>query len=392
MPPNYKRKTNRGQTPKDIMERAANAVAGGQSIRSTAREFGIDRMTLKRYTERQDEDRQLGYTPMALCHKVFTPNMETDLANHVKHLADMFHGLSMNRCDKKAGLDWWLGFKKRQNFAIRSPEATSLGRAVAFNRPVVDEFFNNLKAVMDKYKCSPRDIYNTDETGCTTVQNAGSVVTEKGKKQVGAITSAERGELVTVAYIVNAIGSIVPPLFIFLRVHYKEHSIRGGGGATECIGAATRSDWMNEDTFVEYLNDVVKHTKCSPENKILLILDNNDTHISLRAVDLARSHGMVLLTIPPHTPHCSVYGPFKTAYNRAMDAWLRSDPGKTVTIYEIPTLVNQAQMIALTPLNITAGFRATGIYPYNSDKFTETEREREMGFNVHSTQTRSFRD
>ena len=69
--------------------------------------------------------------------------------------------------DQVAGQDWWLGFKKRQNLTIRSPEATSFGRATAFNRPVVDKFFDNLANVMDKYKFSPSDIYNTDETGYT---------------------------------------------------------------------------------------------------------------------------------------------------------------------------------------------------------------------------------
>ena len=108
-----------------------------------------------------------------------------------------------------------------------------------------------------------------------TVQNP-AVVTEKGKKQVDAITSAERGELVTVVYTVSAIGSVVPPLFIFPRVHYKAHFIREG--PTQCIGTATRSGWMNEETFVEYLNHIIKHTGCSPEKKILLILDNHDTH------------------------------------------------------------------------------------------------------------------
>ncbi|GFS09885.1 tigger transposable element-derived protein 6-like protein [Elysia marginata] len=136
---------------------------------------------------------------------------------------------------------------------------------------------------------------------------------------------------------------------------------------------------MNEEVFVDYLKHIIQHTRCSPENKILLILDSHDTHISLSAVDTASSHGVELLTIPPHTSHRpqpldrSVYGPFKTAYNRAMDGWLRSNPGKTVTIYDIPALVNQAQMTAITPANLTAGSQATGIHPFNRDIFSEID-------------------
>ena len=164
-------------------------------------------------------------------------------------------------------------------------------------RGVVDKFFDNLANVMDKYKFSPSVIYNTDETGCTTVQNPASVVTEKGKKQVGAITSAERGELVTVVYTVSAIGSVVPPLFIFTRVHYKAHFIREG--PTQCIGRTTCSGWMNEETFLEYLNHIIKHTRCSPE-KILLILDNHDTHS--RRIDSSWGGPIELFFVPASAP------------------------------------------------------------------------------------------
>lgn len=221
-----------------------------------------------------------------------------------------------------------------------------------------------------------------------------SVVTSKGKKQVGAISSYERGELVTVVYTVSAIGSVIPPLLIFPRIRYRDFFTHGG--PTECIGQSNRSGWINEEIFCEYLEHVVKHTKCSIDRKILLIMDNHDSHISIKAVDTAKEHGIVLLTIPPHTSHRlqpldrSVYGPFKKAYNRAIDEWLHSNPGKAVNIYNIPALVKQAQMKAFTPENIMAGFKATGICPYNRYIFTEqdfapaipTDREQPSDNNV----------
>ncbi len=48
-------------------------------------------------------------------------------------------------------------------------------------------------------------------------------------------------------------------------------------------------------------------------------------------------------------------------------------PGRTVSIYEITELVKQAFMSAMTPTNITSGFRATGIYPYNRDIFPDED-------------------
>ena len=70
--------------------------------------------------------------------------------------------------------------------------------------------FNNVAQVMDKHKFEPHDIYNVDETGCTTAQNPGNVVAEQGLKQVGSVTSTERGELVTTLYTVSASGLVHP--------------------------------------------------------------------------------------------------------------------------------------------------------------------------------------
>ena len=212
---------------------------GAPSIRAVAKEYAVDRMTLKRYITKRNEnpDAPTGYAAVARQHAVFTPEMEKDLANHVKQLADQFHGLSLLKCrslayefasrnniempanwerDKKAGKDWWLGFKGRHHLAICSPEATSLARASAFNKYVVNKFYDNLTAVMDKYHFEPQDIYNLDESGCTTVQDPGAVITEQEKKQVGAITSRERGELVTVVYTISASGNVLPP-----NVHFS---------------------------------------------------------------------------------------------------------------------------------------------------------------------------
>jgi hypothetical protein len=49
-------------------------------------------------------------------------------------------------------------------------------------------------------------LYNCDETGCTTVQKCPKVVASKHCCQVGQVTSAERGTLVTVCFAVNAKG------------------------------------------------------------------------------------------------------------------------------------------------------------------------------------------
>ncbi|KAH1022188.1 hypothetical protein HUJ04_011620 [Dendroctonus ponderosae] len=57
-----------------------------------------------------------------------------------------------------------------------------------------------------------------DESGLTTVQKKSQkVYAAKGRKQVGALSSAERGQHVTIVCAMNAIGTYVPPALIFPR-------------------------------------------------------------------------------------------------------------------------------------------------------------------------------
>ena len=65
------------------------------------------------------------------------------------------------------------------------------------------EFFDNLHAVMVRHKLGRADIWNRDETEVTNVQKPDEVAARRGFKQIGSITSAERGTLVSVACFCN---------------------------------------------------------------------------------------------------------------------------------------------------------------------------------------------
>lgn len=62
-----------------------------------------------------------------------------------------------------------------------------------------------------------------DETGLITDQGSSKVVATEGQKQIGRITSSERGTLVTLVGAINAIGNSIRPFLIFPREHFKAH-------------------------------------------------------------------------------------------------------------------------------------------------------------------------
>ncbi|CAM1296348.1 Uncharacterised protein r2_g568 [Pycnogonum litorale] len=178
---------------------------------------------------------------------------------------------------------------------------------------------------------------------------------------------------------------------------------------------------MKEETFDDFLKHFVKCSKCSKEKPCLLIFrqslvppinrwprlcqkewnhyviswrnhlsrERNISHCSMCSVCNTQyntnvfcfpssSFSRSFLLFPPHCSHRlqpldrSVFGPFKNI-NSASDSWILNHPGKTMTIYDIPGIVATAYPLAATASNIEAGFRATGIFPFNRDIFPVSE-------------------
>ena len=162
-------------------------------------------------------------------------------------------------------------------------------------------------------------------------------------------------------------------MLVFPRVHFRDSLIKGG--PQSCIGPCNRYGWINENLFWVYMDQLIKHTCCGPKHKILLILDNHESHISFDVIDKVNSVGVVMLTILNHTSHQLqplnklIFGRFKASYFRATNNWKRSNPGKNFTIYEILALVKKAQLAAMTSKNILSGFECTGTWPFHREIF-----------------------
>ena len=122
---------------------------------------------------------------------------------------------------------------------------------------------------------------------------------------------------------------------------------------------------MTADNFPKYLLHFIRYAKFNLQSKCLFILDNQSSHISPGGFNICKENGIVLLALPPHTSHrlqpldVSVFGPFKRNFNQRADAWMVNNPGKTLTIQDLPELIGLAYPRAFTPCNIRTGFLTT---------------------------------
>lgn len=136
---------------------------------------------------------------------------------------------TFNQGNKMAGKVWLCIFWKRHpELSLQKPENTSAARARGFNESAVNDFLNLIEPIIEKYKLPASRIYNLDETDITVVPKSNSkIISLKGKKQVGCLTAAERGELVTAEICVSASGVFMPPLLIFSRVRESSEYLNG---------------------------------------------------------------------------------------------------------------------------------------------------------------------
>lgn len=136
---------------------------------------------------------------------------------------------------------------RNPRISLRVPEATSAARAQAFNKPQIERFFKLLGDTIEIHGFTADRIFNVDESGLSTVQAPQKIFATKGRKQVGAVTSAERGTHTTVVCCMNPLGFFIPPTLIFARKKFKQELI--DDAPTGTIGLCQDSGWMTGPFF-----------------------------------------------------------------------------------------------------------------------------------------------
>jgi hypothetical protein len=98
----------------------------------------------------------------------------------------------------------------------------------------------------------------------------------RGKKEVVSLTSAERGNLITVVTCMNANGTYFSPLIVFPRKYMKQETMDGAPAGS--ISAWNPSGWSQTDIFTKQFDHFVHFVKPSADDLDLLIVDGHYSH------------------------------------------------------------------------------------------------------------------
>ncbi|GBP87441.1 hypothetical protein EVAR_61481_1 [Eumeta japonica] len=340
--------------------RGAHRVSKGGKIKTTAIKYDIPRSNLQRCIKQGGVVKDI--SSKFISSQIFTKDEKEKISQYLVTSFKLNHGLSKLKArelvyeyvtaiekkipdkwtDKKlASKDWIKIFFKRQPLlSIRTPETTSFSRATSFNKKNVGDFFENLKTVYVRHRFGLESIYNIDETGLSTVQRTQKAIALRGTKQVGEVTSAERGTLVTYDGAAHPSGWMTAPIFFLIFAPFRKTRKTNAFLASSFAAGQSREPYFSTSSL------------------------------------FCKESGIVLMIFPPHCTYklqpldLIVYGPLKTYYNTAVTDWMVSNHGKTITIYEIPKLAVKAIPLAFKLQNIQRGFKKPGIWLFHSNIFS----------------------
>jgi hypothetical protein len=270
--------------------------------------------------------------------------------------------------NNRPGWEWCHLYLERHP-ALKEKVAHNISR----KRAQVDEnkiklFFQNLEKEVEGV--SPDNIYNVDETGFHDDPGRKKLLFRRSSRHPELIRNATKS-CYTVVFCGNASGELIPPFFIFKgKPKWSDWLINAPEGSRMSTSA---SGWMEIEIYEEWLlNHFV------PNVKKVLLCDNLSAHISLKTLEICRENNISLICLVPNSTHLlqpldvGYFSSLKANWRTVLNKWRQTARGKKMV--NLPKNLFSQFVKATLQLgkdndvqNMKAGFRATGIYPFNPE-------------------------
>ena len=267
-----------------------------------------------------------------------------------------------------------------ESFIERHP-MLSIRQVKGLTKEEANNFYKLLNKVLTDNDMvhKPENIYNMGKfrIQLKNIPQKENNVEKEGATVVNPVESAVKGETMTIVSCCNAIGIFLSPVFIMRGVNNKPE-FKDGLPIGSKVFMNKHSIYLNTELFYKWFTEhFIPH---KPKGKVLLILDEQSSYSSApKVLQAAADKNIILLCLPYHTNSAlqpqdrSVFGPFKTYFNKVINEVLRANPNKKLSCHNAGPLIYSAWFRAATSSNALAGFRSTGIYPFNPNALPDTE-------------------
>ena len=272
---------------------------------------------------------------------------------------------------------WFYGFLQRfPHLKVKKPAEMSLYRAIAPSEYVIEEWWRTFSGLVERYNLSPRNIFNIDETWVMDQPKAQKVIIPMHVPGRGVqVVAGERGQLTTVLCFANAVGMVAPPTVIMkgnsVQKAWKEFLPEGW------FLTHSHNGWVNKEIFLKTARLFVKWLEEQGlyGQRHIVLLDGHSSHsFNYPLACFMAAHKIHVVQFPPHCTHflqpfdSVIYALLKKHWQDRMRLWNRQNAGQKLakSSFFIP-FVN-AWRKAMTPANIQAAFRKTGVWPLDKSR------------------------
>jgi DDE superfamily endonuclease/Tc5 transposase DNA-binding domain/helix-turn-helix, Psq domain len=275
-----------------------------------------------------------------------------------------------------------VGVNWHQRFLHRNPLIrTKIGRKMDYQRvqntrpEVLKPWFDEFKAIIERYNVDPANIWNMDESGlglgrCTNQRVVGSSQTSSS-----IVQSPETREWVTIIEVVSATGKFLRPTVIF-----KGQSIQTSwfykDFKQDWIFTTSQNGWTSNNIGMHWLKEVFM-PESAPDDPLqtrILLLDGHGSHVPTDFMYECEVNNIKLIYLPAHSSHVlqpldlSVFSLIKSHYRKEIDRIAMYDDTGPVKKIRFIEFYDRARQFALTVRNIQSGWRGAGLVPFNPTK------------------------
>ena len=356
------------------------------SVRQAAQIYQIPRTTLRARRVGRIVRREMSANLRALTdleeETIVQRILDLDTRGFQPRQSDVREMANYLRADRDAsplGPRWAENFVRRQpklNMAFR--RQIDYQRAKCEDPEIVRQWFNLVRNVITKYGINETDMYNFDETGFTMGMLSGAkVITSSDQRGKPRTKQPGNREWVTVIQGICTTGWVIPSYIIVKGRYHLLPWYTNGEFPKDWRIHTSDNGWTTNEIGLDWIKHFNESTKSRTTGVYrLLILDGHGSHHAIEFEDYCQKNNIITLCMPPHSSHflqpldVGCFGPLKSSYGKQIEKMMRMQITH-ITKDDFLAAYITAHNTAMTMKNVQAGFRATGLAPYDPETVIE---------------------